>query len=69
MIIYWIIMKQYNDQDKAIMATVRDMIITGEAFEPVADRIIYNTPAGHKAPEREALLRKLKKAKASLERH
>jgi len=65
MIIYWTIMKQYNDEDKAIKATVPDMCITGEACGPVADRIIANTPAGHTAPEREKLLRKLEKAKAS----
>jgi chorismate synthase len=68
MITYWIIMKQYNDQDKAIKATVRDMLITGESFGAAADRIIANTPVGHAAPERETLLRKLAKAKESLER-
>jgi hypothetical protein len=65
---YWTIMKQYGDEDKAVMATVREMLITGEAFGPVAERIIYNTPAGHTAPKWEPLLSKLGKAKASLER-
>ena len=63
---YWNIIKQYDDEDKAIKATLRTMLITGEEFGPVAERIIANTPAGHVAPKLETLLRKL--AQASLNR-